>query len=248
MGRAHLHRRECGRLLRGRGRFRLGRGRLIAQRFVHGFRRGLAFQLLGHLVAPAENAGQPAGRLHFLRLCGGIFRVCAVDLFGIVVGFFLAVSFAGGALFQALGTTDLVLRIQSCALGVDVPAQIAQPLPQLGGGDIKDVQAGAQGQHDHHEVRRRTPAEQQQIAAQQRTDRAAAQPRIDAVLIARGHHPRGRNVGGDVREHDHRAAGEDQAQHQLERLSDQVLAAGIQNGQIAHRRAQHEAAAAEQAK
>ena len=77
-------------------------------------------------------------------------------------------------------------------------AQFTYPLPQFGGGDIKNVQAGTERQHHHHEIRRRTPAEQQKIAAQQGTDGTAAQPGMDAVLIALRYHAGRRDVGGDL--------------------------------------------------
>ena len=155
-----------------------------------------------------------------------------------------AKGLAGGL---PLGAAGGILLVDGHALFVGAAAQFTDPLPQFGGGDIKNVQAGTERQHHHHEIRRRTPAEQQQIAAQQGTDGTAAQPGMDAVLIALRYHAGRRDVGGDLGKDDDGAAGKHQPQHQLEHLADEVFAPCVEDGQIADRCAQHEAAAAEQA-
>ena len=237
----HLDRlKGWGRL--GGSRFRLHRRRrLVAQRIVHGSRFRFAFHLLGHLVAPAEHAGQPPGHRN---AAGHVFLIGTVivivrRLLGAVLLFCLpgrkALSTAGGVLF-----------IDRHAFFMHAAAHIAEPLPALGRGDIKDIQAGAQGQHRHDQIGRRPPAEQEQVSAQQSAQHAAAQPGVRAVLVAGSDHLGSGQVGGDIRKHDDRAAGKDQPQQQLEHLHQQVLPPGVEDGQIAHRRAQHKAAAAEQ--
>ena len=242
MGRAHLNRRKGRGFLRCGGRRRGSGGRfLVAEGVVHRFGFRLALQFFRHLVAPTENAGQPAGGRKTGRFLPVVGRLRLLS--GFQRGSFL-LSLTGCG---PLGAAGGVLLVDGHALFMDAAAQFAHPLPQLGGGDIKNVQAGTERQHDHDKVRRRTPAEQQQVAAQQSPQRAAAQPCGHAVLVALSHHPGGRDVGGDVRKHDDRAAGEDQPQQQLEHLPQQVFAPRVQNGQITHRRTQHEAATAKQA-
>ena len=242
MGRAHLHRRK------GRGLLRLCRGRrggggrcFVAERVVHRFGHGFALQLFGHLVAPAENAGQPARSRKTVLLV--LFAAKVRLASGFQRGRFL-LGLAGGL---PLGAAGCILLVDGHALFVGAAAQFTHPLPQFGGGDIKNVQAGTERQHHHHEICRRTPAEQQQIAAQQGTDGTAAQPGMDAVLVALRYHAGRRDVGGDLGKDDDGAAGKHQPQHQLEHLADEVFAPCVEDGQIADRCAQHEAAAAEQA-
>ena len=94
-----------------------------------------------------------------------------------------------------------------------------------------------------------TPAEQQQIAAQQCAQRAAAQPRIDTIPVAGRHHLEGRQpLRLDVGKHDHRAACKHEPQRQLADVGQQILAPRVQHGQAAHRCTQHKTAAAKQAK
>ena len=64
-------------------------------------------------------------------------------------------------------------------------------------------------------------------------------------MITGSGHLRGGLVGGDVRKDDDRAAGEDEPQHQLCDMGQQVFAPGVEDGQIAQRCAQHETSAAE---
>ena len=59
---------------------------------------------------------------------------------------------------------------------------------------------------------------------------------LTPVLVAGSHHLGGRESGRDLRKHDDRSAGKDQPQHQLEHLHQQILPAGVEDGQVAHRR------------
>ena len=125
----------------------------------------------------------------------------------------------------------------------------AQPLPDLSRSEVKNVQADAERQHQHDEVCRRPAAEQQQVAAQHRTQCAAGQPRLITVLVAGRHHLEGRQpLRLDVGKHDHRAACKHEPQRQLADVGQQILAPRVQHGQAAHRCTQHKTAAAKQAK
>ena len=164
--------------------------------------------------------------------------------FRLVELFFCFQLCPGGSPFGAALCTALR---NSRALCVDTAKGPAQPLPDFRRGQIKNVQAGTQCQHQHDEVCSRTAAEQQQVSAQQCAQRAAAQPRIDTIPVAGRHHLKRRKplrlkAGKD----DHGAAGKHKTQHQLENFGDQVFPPGVLHGKAAHGRAQHKTAAAEQ--
>ena len=235
-----------GGLRRGHIRRIRSRRRLITQVGVLG-RLGLCLtlQLFGHLMAPGEHTGQPAGSLE-----AGFFVVLKVLVQ--LVGIFLLVGsffrLRGKALRPAFRAAGGVLLIDGHAFFVHAAAHAAEPLPDFRRGDIKNVQAGAEGQRRHDQIGCRAPAEQQQIAAQHGAQRAAGQPGVDAVLVTGGYHGRRWDIGGDIREYDDRAAGKHQPQQQPCNVGQQVFAAGVQDGQIAQRRAHHKAAAAKHAK
>lgn len=121
-------------------------------------------------MAPGEHTGQPAGSLE-----AGFFVVLKVlvQLVGIflLVGFFFRLR--GKALRPAFRAAGGVLLIDGHAFFVHAAAHVAEPLPDFRRGDIKNVQAGAEGQRRHDQIGCRTPAEQQQIAAQHGAQRAA---------------------------------------------------------------------------
>ena len=221
-----------------RGRFRLGRdgGRSFGVRSV-------CFHLLRYLMPPAQHAGHPVrhpqmqpGRLVLLvqRLVLG-FVVFLVDL---------PLCLPDGG---TLGAAGGALLCKGRAAGADAAGDGAQPDPDLGGGDIKNVQAAAQQKHDHNEVCRRATAQQKQHAAQHKAHCAAGEPCVDAVGVAGGKHLQRRQpLRLDIGKHDDCAADKDKPQHQLEDAGQQLLAPGVQNGQTAHGCTQHKAAAAEQ--
>ena len=191
-----------------------------------------------HAAEPIRNAKTERRGLRLVPF-GFLFLRLAVVLF--FCGFLLR------ARRRPFGPALCAALCNGCALCVDAAEDSAQPLPDLRRGQVKDVQAGAQRQHQHDEVCGRAAAQQQQIAAQQCTQRAAAQPCIDAVPVAGRHHlerrkPLRLNAGKD----DHGAAGKHKPQHQLENFRDQVLSPGVLHGKAAHGRAQHKTAAAEQ--
>jgi len=68
-----------------------------------------------------------------------------------------------------------------------------------------------------------------------------------AITFGGGGHLRGGLVGGDVRKDDDRTAGEDEAQHKLGDVGQEIFAPGVEDGQIAQRRPHHKASTAEQA-
>ena len=236
----HPHRRHGW----GRLRFRLGLRRLVRRsgRAVRGL-----LQLLGHLMAPVQHTGHPVRQTQ----PEGLFR------FGFVFVFFqllrlvvLVCGFLCGLpLGAALGTAGCALLVHGHALCVHPAGHVAQPLPDLSRSEVKNVQADAERQHQHDEVCRRPAAEQQQVAAQHRTQCAAGQPRLITVLVAGRHHLEGRQpLRLDVGKHDHRAACKHEPQRQLTDVGQQVLAPRVQHGQAAHRCTQHKTAAAKQAK
>ena len=229
---------------------RVGRGRrLVAKvRVLRGLGFCLALHFLRHLVAPGEDAGEPPGRM---EAAGGVRRrigqsVLVVGFVGLLV-FFGFFGFCRQALGFPLGAAGGALLVDGQAFFLHAAAHAAEPLPHFRRGHVKDVQAGTQGQRPHHEVCRRAAAQQQQIAAQQRPQHTAGEPGVDAVLVAGRHHGGGRQVGGNLRKHDDRAAGKGQPQQQLGDVGQQVFAPGVQNGQITQGRAQHKAAAPKQA-
>ena len=155
----------------------------------------------------------------------------------------------GFLLGAALGTAGCTLLVHGHALCVHPAGHVAQPLPDLSRSEVKNVQADAERQHQHDEVCCRPAAEQQQVAAQHRTQCAAGQPRLITVLVAGRHHLEGRQpLRLDVGKHDHRAACKHEPQRQLADVRQQILAPRVQHGQAAHRCTQHKTAAAKQAK
>ena len=147
----------------------------------------------------------------------------------------------------ALGAAGSALLCKGRATGAEAAGDGAQPDPDLGGGDVKNVQAAAQQKHDHNEVCRRASAQQKQHAAQHKAHCAAGEPCADTVGVAGGKHLQRRQpLRLDIGKHDDRAADKDKPQHQLEDAGQQLLAPGVQNGQTAHGCTQHKAAAAEQ--
>ena len=73
------------------------------------------------------------------------------------------------ALVAARGTALGALPCKGCAPGAGTAEHGTQPLPDLGRGPVKKVQADAQRQHQHDEVRGGAAAAQQQAAAQHDT-------------------------------------------------------------------------------
>ena len=223
-----------------RGRLRLGRGG------GRGFGiRSVCFHLLRYLMPPAQHTGHPVRQTQ----TEGLFR------FGFVLVFFqvlrlvvLVCGFLRGLpLGAALGAAGSALLCEGSAAGVDTAGDGTQPDPDLGGGNIKNVQAATQQEHDHDEVCRRATAQQKQHAAQHKAHCAAGEPCIDAIGVAgRKHLQRRQSLRLDIGKHDDCAADKDKPQHQLEDAGQQFLAPGIQNGQTAHGCTQHKAAAAEQ--
>ena len=142
------------------------------------------------------------------------------------------------------------LLMGGAAVGIDGQALVSgaarrprQPLPDVGGGDIKDITAGANRQGHHDQVGRRPAAEQQQAAAQQAAHRPAAEPGVDPVVVA-GHPHLGHRepLGGDVGKDHRRPAQKGQPQQQFDHTGGHRLFPGGQDGHVAHRRPQHEAA------
>ena len=175
-----------------------------------------------------------------LVICGG-FR------FGL--GFGCRRCFGAG---RQTGRTALLMG--GAAVGIDgqplVPRaarHAGQPLPDVGGGDVKDVAAGAGRQRHHDQVGRRTAAQQQQRAAQKPPDRPAAEPGVDPVVVA-GHPHLGHRepLGRDVRKDHRRPAQKSQPQQQLDHAGGHRLFPGGQHGHIADRRPQHETAGPKQ--
>ena len=157
----------------GPGLFHLHRGRLGLRRSRFGRRRCGRPTALHHLMAPVENASQPAGRLDVERRSLRLFFAVVFLVLGEVVVIPIVLLRLG--LFcragrKALGTAGGVLLVDREALFVDAAAHIAEPLPALGGGDVKDVQAGA-GRHD--QIGGRPAAEQQERPAQHSAQCAA---------------------------------------------------------------------------
>ena len=184
-----------------RGGFRLGRGG------GRGFGvRSVCLHLLRYLMPPAQHARHPVrhpqmqpGRLILLvqRLVLG-FVVFLVDL---------PLCLPDGG---ALGTAGGALLCKGRAASADAAGDGAQPDPDLGGGDVKNVQAAAQQKHDHNEVCRRATAQQKQHAAQHKAHCAAGQPRADTVGVAgRKHLQRRQSLRLDIGKHDDRAADKD---------------------------------------
>ena len=130
---------------------------------------------------------------------------------------------------------------------MDAAAHVAEPLPALGGRNVKNVQAGAGRQRRHDQIGGGSAAEQQERPAQHSAQRTAREPCAHTVMITGSSHLRGGLVGGDVRKDDDRAAGEDEPQRKLGDMGQKVFAPGVEDGQIAQRCAQHEASAAQHA-
>ena len=233
MGNADPHRGD-GR----RGRLRLGRG--CGCSFSFG---SVCLHLLRYLMPPAQHAGHPVR--HPQMQPGGLVLLVQRLVLGFVVFLIdrpLCLPDGG-----ALGAAGSALLCKGSAAGVDTAGDGTQPDPDLGGGNIKNVQAAAQQKHDHDEVCRRATAQQKQYAAQYKAHCAAGEPCIDAVGVAGGKHLQRRQpLRLDIGKHDDRAADKDKPQHQLEDAGQQLLAPGVQNGQTAHGCTQHKAAAAEQ--
>ena len=234
----------------GPGLFHLHRDRLGLRRSRFGRRRCGRPAALHHLMAPVENARQPAGRLDVERRSLRLFSAVVFLVLGEIV--VIPIVLLRFGLFcragrKALGTAGGVLLVDREALFVDAAAHIAEPLPALGGGDVKDVQAGAGRQRRHDQIGGRSAAEQQERPAQHSAQCAAREPCTHPILIAGGGHLRGGLVGGDVRKDDDRTAGEDEAQHKLGDVGQEVFAPGIEDGQIAQRCPHHKASTAEQA-
>ena len=61
----------------------------------------------------------------------------------VIVLVFLCLGLLGGAFCQTLGPAGGILLMDGKALFVDAAAHIAEPLPALGGRNVKNVQAGA---------------------------------------------------------------------------------------------------------
>ena len=180
-GYPYLHRRD------GRGgRLRLGK-RLAGS--ICGWPRLLRLHLFGHLVAPVADAVQPVrhtdAESRSFHLLFGIFLI-PVFIFCFVV-VFLSLGFcrAGSGTFSAAGCA--LLR-HGRTLCVHAAKRSAQPLPHLCRGQIKNVQADTQCQHDHDKGCRGPSAQQQQAAAQQCAQRTAADPCIHTVCVAGSRH------------------------------------------------------------
>ena len=233
MGNADPHRGD-GR----RGRLWLGRGGGSGLSFG-----SVCFHLLRYLVSPAQHAGHPVR--HPQMQPGGLVLLVQRLVLGFVV--FLVdrpLCLPDGG---ALGAAGSALLCKGSAAGVDTAGDGTQPDPDLGGGNIKNVQAAAQQEHDHDEICCRASAQQKQHAAQHKAYCAAGEPCIDAVGVAGGKHLQRRQpLRLDIGKHDDCAADKDKPQHQLEDAGQQLLAPGVQNGQTAHGCTQHKAAAAEQ--
>ncbi len=248
-GCTHLHRRD------DRGR-RLRLGKRLAEAVCGRFRlgcllcgRNFRFHFLGHLVAPAADAAEPVrqadAECRALHILFRFFLVLCL-IFGFVVVLFCLLLRCPGSstLSPALG----VALGKSCAPGMGAAKRRAQPLPDLRRGQVKDVQAGTERQHDHDQVCRRASAQQQQIAAQQCTQCTAADPGIHTILVTCSHHLEGRKpLRLDAGKDDDRAAGKNKSQRQLENFGQKIFAPGVLHSKAAYRRAQHKAAAAKQA-
>ena len=120
-----------------------------------------------------------------------------------------------------------------------------QPLPDIGGGHVKDITAGAGRQGHHDQVGRRASAQQQQRAAQQSAHRAAPKPGVDPVVVA-GHPHLGHRhpLGRDVRKDHRRPAEEHQSQRQLAHAAQHGPVLRGEHRHIAHGGAQHKTARA----
>ena len=190
-------------------------------------------------VQPVRHTDAESRSFHLLF---GIFLI-PVFIFCFVV-VFLSLGFcrAGSGTFSAAGCA--LLR-HGRTLCVHAAKRSAQPLPHLCRGQIKNIQADTQCQHDHDKGCRRPSAQQQQAAAQQCAQRTAADPCIHAVCVAGSCHLECRHaLRLDIGKNDHRAAGKHQPKNQLEDLGQKVFASGILHSKAAHCRAQHKAAAA----
>ena len=64
----------------------------------------------------------------------------------VIVLVFLRLGLLGGAFCQTLGPAGGILLVDGKALFVDAAAHVAEPLPALGGRNVKNVQAGAIGE------------------------------------------------------------------------------------------------------
>ena len=186
---------------------------------------------------------------------GGLFAAVVVLAFThfvfrqvvVIVFIFLCRGLLSGAFCQTLSPAGGILLVDGKALFVDAAAHVAEPLPALGGRNVKNVQTGAGRQRRHDQIGGGSAAEQQERPAQHSAQRTAREPCAHTIMITGGSHLRGGLVGGDVRKDDDRAAGEDEPQHQLCDMGQKVFAPGVEDGQIAQRRTQHETSAAEHA-